>query len=294
MESSIVLIANPVAKRSSPKKIERAVELLRSSGRTLTVHLTENRGDAEKVARSASERGASLIIAAGGDGTFNEVINGTARTDSVMAILPMGTTNVLAKELGIPEDVETAVELALSGEAHLVSLGSLTITLRQTIVTRFFCLMAGIGFDGEAVYSANLSLKKYSGKGAYVLSGIRTLVRYAPDEMTFIVDGRRYTGYSAIIGKASKYAGHFRITPDASLVNPDLYVFIMHGRRPADMLRYALGMLRGRHLAFKDVTYLRAHSVRVEGNARIQTDGDYIGTAPAEIGVVPEALKLVY
>jgi len=283
-----------VAKRSSPKKIEKAVELLRSSGRTLTVHLTENRGDAEKVARSASERGASLIIAAGGDGTFNEVINGTARTDSVMAILPMGTTNVLAKELGIPEDVQTAVELALSGKAHLVSLGSITITLQQTIVTRFFCLMAGIGFDGEAVYSANLSLKKYSGKGAYVLSGIRTLVRYAPDEMTFIVDGRRYTGYSAIIGKASKYAGHFRITPDASLVNPDLYVFVMHGRRPADMLRYALGMLRGRHLAFKDVTYLRAHSVRVEGNARIQIDGDYIGTAPAEIGVVPEALKLVY
>ena len=119
-------------------------------------------------------------------------------------------------------------------------------------------------------------------------------MRYAPDEMTFIVDGRRYTGYSAIIGKASKYAGHFRITPDASLVNPDLYVFVMHGRRPADMLRYALGMLRGRHLAFKDVTYLRAHSVRVEGNARIQIDGDYIGTAPAEIGVVPEALKLVY
>ena len=283
-----------MAKRSSPKKIEKAVELLRSSGRTLTVHLTENRGDAEKVARSASERGASLIIAAGGDGTFNEVINGTARTDSVMAILPMGTTNVLAKELGIPEDVQTAVELALSGKAHLVSLGSITITLQQTIVTRFFCLMAGIGFDGEAVYSANLSLKKYSGKGAYVLSGIRTLVRYAPDEMTFIVDGRRYTGYSAIIGKASKYAGHFRITPDASLVNPDLYVFVMHGRRPADMLRYALGMLRGRHLAFKDVTYLRAHSVRVEGNARIQIDGDYIGTAPAEIGVVPEALKLVY
>ncbi len=294
MDLPIVLIANPVAKRSSPAKIKRAVELLRSTGRKVDIYLTENRGDAEKFAKTASGSGPRLIIAAGGDGTFNEVINGIAKTDSVMAILPMGTTNVLAKELGIPEKVGAAVEVALSGQAHEVSLGSITFTLHQTTFTRYFCLMAGIGFDGEAVYSASLSLKKYSGKGAYILSGLKTLMRYCPEEMTFVVDGRTCRGYSAIIGKASKYGGHFRITPDATLENPDLYAFIMHGRRPADLLRYTLGILRGKHLGFKDVTYLKAHSVRVEGNARIQIYGDYIGTTPASITVVPDALRLVF
>jgi YegS/Rv2252/BmrU family lipid kinase len=294
MEPPIILIANPTAKRSSPRKIERAVELLRSAGREVEVRLTEKRGDAEDYARTASGQGASLIIAAGGDGTFNEVINGIAKTEVGMAILPMGTTNVLAKELGIPEEVEAGVKVALTGKAYSVSLGIITLTHHPSPVTRYFCLMAGIGFDGEAVYSANPSLKKYSGKGAYILSGLKTLLRYSPEELTFTVDGKRCTGYSAVIGKASKYGGNFRITPHAKLTNPELYAFIMHGKKRADLLRYALGIMTGKHLGFGDVTYSRADSVRVEGNARVQIDGDYIGSTPADIGVVPDALRLIF
>ena len=294
MESPIVLIANPAAKRSSPGKIKRAVELLRSAGREVEVHLTEKRGDAEDFARGASGRGASLLIAAGGDGTFNEVINGIAGTVTPMAILPLGTSNVLAKELGVPEEIAGAVKVALSGKVHLVSLGSIALTSGQSTRTRYFCLMAGIGFDGETVYSVSLSLKKYSGKGAYILSGLKTLMRYSPEKMTFTVDGKTFTGYSAIIGKASKYGGNFMITPDARLSRPELYAFIMHGKRRADLPRYAFGIVAGRHLGFKDVTYLRADAVRVEGNARVQIDGDYIGTAPVDIAVAPDALQLIY
>jgi YegS/Rv2252/BmrU family lipid kinase len=294
MEETVVLIANPAAKRSFPRKVEKAVRLLRSAGREVRLHLTERRGDAEDYARKASGCGASLVIAAGGDGTFNEVINGLAMTDTKMAILPMGTTNVLAKELGIPEEVETAVKVALAGKHHSVSLGVITFTHRPEASSRYFCLMAGTGFDGEAVYAVNPSLKKCSGKGAYILSGLKTLMRYSPETLTFTVDGKTINGYSAIIGKSSRYGGDFKITPDAQLTSPELYAFIMHGRRRADLLRYALGIMTGKHLGFKDVTYLKAHSVRVEGNARVQIDGDYAGTTPADIVVVPDALKLVY
>lgn len=294
MEAPVVLIANLAAKRSSLKKIERAVEILRLAGREVTVRFTENPSDAERFAKEASGNGVPLIIAAGGDGTFNEVINGIAKTDTAMAILPMGTTNVLARELGVPEKIDTAVKVALSGKPHAVSLGSITYTSHDTRRTRYFCLMAGIGFDGEAVYSVDLSLKRYSGKGAYILSGLTTVIGYSPAELAFTVDGKTYTGYSAIIGKASKYGGDFMITPDAKLTNPELYAFIMHGKRRADLFRYCLGILTGKHLALKDVTYLRAHSVGIQGNAHVQIDGDYIGTTPADISVVPDALRLVF
>jgi len=268
--------------------------MLRAAGREVTVCLTKNPGDAEELAKKASGDGVPLIVAAGGDGTFNEVINGIAKTDTAMAILPMGTTNVLAKELGVPEKIDAALKVALSGTLHTVSLGQITFASRETRRTRNFCLMAGIGFDGQAVYSVNLSLKRRSGKGAYILSGLTTLFGYAPEEMVFTVDGKTYRGYSAIIGKSSRYGGDFRITPDAALTSPDLYVFIMHGKRRADMLRYCFGILTGKHLVLKDVTYLRAYSISVQGKAHVQIDGDYVGTTPADIHAVPDALRLLF
>src|SRR4030042_3957227 len=99
MKSSIVLITNPEAKKSSRRKIKLASRLLKSRGYEVEILTTTQRGDAEKFAREAAKKSPSMIIAAGGDGTFNEVINGIAGTEIPMAILPLGTTNVLAKEL---------------------------------------------------------------------------------------------------------------------------------------------------------------------------------------------------
>lgn len=294
MNSPIVLIANPAAKRCSEKKTQKAVELLGSSGREVILRLTEKRGDAEEMARNAAEGGSSLIVASGGDGTFNEVVNGMAGTDAVMAILPMGTTNVLAKELGIPENVEEAVRVALKMKAHTVSLGRITVVSGSWTASRHFCLMAGIGFDGETVRSVGRILKKSSGKGAYIMGGLKTLVTYSPEALTFTVNGEVYYGYFGIIGKASKYGGNFKVTPDARLEDPGLYICIMHGKKRADLIRYAFGILTGRHLGFKDITYRKANSIKVEGNACIQVDGDYIGKTPATITVAPYSLKLIY
>jgi diacylglycerol kinase (ATP) len=294
MNSPIVLIANPAAKRCSERKIRKAVELLGSSDREVILRLTERRGDAEEMARREAEKGSSLIVASGGDGTFNEVINGIANTETGMAILPMGTTNVLAKELGIPENVEGAVRVALRMKTHTVSLGRITLLSGSLPTDRHFCLMAGIGFDGDTVRSVSTALKKRSGKGAYIMGGFKTLMTYSPEPLTFTVNEEVCSGYFGIVGKASKYGGNFRVTPDARLENPDLYVCIMHGKKRMDLVRYALGILTSRHLGFKDVTYRRASYVRVEGNAFVQIDGDYIGRTPATITVAPNSLKLIY
>lgn len=291
MKSSITLIANPAAKGASGRKMQRALELLRSAGYEVNVHLTGQRGDAEWLARNACLENAELIIACGGDGTINEVINGAAYSKTKVAILPMGTTNVLAKELGIPENIEGAVRRALSGRAHTVSLGKISFSSR---VTRYFCLMAGIGFDADAVYGFKESIKKRSGKAAYIISGIRTLINYEPEALEFIIGGKSYSGYSAIIGKAAKYGGHFKATPDADLLKPDLYVCIMHGKKRPDIIRYVFGILTGRHLKFRDITYVRAENIEVTGNARVQTDGDYVGTTPAKVTVAKDALMLIW
>ena len=109
MRSSLLLIANPAAKGASGNRIEQAAMLFQSEGYDVNISLTGKKGDAEEYAREAARKGIPLIVAAGGDGTFNEVINGIVHTDTSMAILPMGTTNVLAKELGIPEECKVVL-----------------------------------------------------------------------------------------------------------------------------------------------------------------------------------------
>lgn len=326
MKQTIFLIGNPAAGRNALRKINKAAAIIKNKGHNVQVLLTGKRGDAESFARQiSSESGVQrlefknnsslgtchsslLIIAAGGDGTYNEVINGIACTDTSMAILPLGTTNVLAKELGISEDVKKALDIALSGRVQTVSLGKITArhltsedsSLAQPQaslprqITRHFLLMAGIGYDGETVYGIKDRIKRYSGKGAYILSGLKTLLRWAPDKLTFTMDGESCEGYSAIICKTSKYAGNFRIAPDADIKNADFYAFIMHGKNRLDIFRYVSGIVTEKHLKFTDITYREIENMEIKGKAHVQIDGDYFGMTPAKIEIVPDALRLVY
>jgi YegS/Rv2252/BmrU family lipid kinase len=299
----IVLIANPAARRASERKISEAASLLRERGHDVKLLLTEKRGDAEifsKQAALALER-PDLVLAAGGDGTFNEAVNGLAGSEAgglagsevPMAMLPLGTTNVLAKEAGIPEDVRGAVETALSGRTHSVSLGKITFSQGQG-TSRYFLLMAGIGFDAESVRGVGRHAKRISGAGAHIISGLRALIKWNPERLSIDMDGKPLSGYSLIVCNAARYAGPYMAAPDARIEEPALYVFLMHGRRRIDILRYVLGILTGRHLKLNDVSYLRAERVDVKGRAAVQLDGDFIGATPASITVVPNALKLVY
>jgi diacylglycerol kinase (ATP) len=295
MRSSIVLIGNPAARCASSKKIESASAFLKKKGVALEVFLTEKSGDATLLAAESVRRKPYAIIAAGGDGTINEIINGMVNSDVPLAILPLGTTNVLAKELGIPEKVSAALEVAVSKPPRSVSLGKIELESdTDSPHSRYFCLMAGIGFDGKAVHDFNSALKKKSGKGAYILSGIKNLLQYAPNQLFYTVEGKEFTGYSSITGKASRYGGNFRITPDADLSDPSLYTCIFQGNKRSDLLRYVYRAITGRLLAEKDVIYLKSTSVEVLGTAHIQIDGDYLGVTPARITVVKDALKIIY
>jgi YegS/Rv2252/BmrU family lipid kinase len=324
----IILIANPVAGRKASAKIEKAVGILEKRHCNVEVLLTSKRGDAEAYARDVLARHRfwhydtdllhahlPLVIVAGGDGTYNEVANGLVHTRIPMAILPLGTTSVLAEELKIPHNIEKALDIALSGSIQTVHLGRITFLSQgaedmapdAAKTTRHFLLMAGIGFDGEAVRDINEQLKQHTGKGAYVVSGIAGLLQYQPQPIEITAHNvqvitrqdighggeLRLTGYVAIVGKAACYGGKFKITPDARLSAPYLHAFVTHSKGRLDLLRYVGGIVTGTHLNYRDVSYFRTNRVEINGHAHIQIDGDYAGTTPATINVVPDALRLV-
>ncbi|GAB4387853.1 MAG: diacylglycerol kinase family lipid kinase [Thermodesulfovibrionales bacterium] len=289
MRGLALIVANPVAGSSSERKLRTARALLEEAGYGVEVLLTSKGGDAEALARGAAARGPAFVMAAGGDGTFNEVANGLAGGGAAMALLPMGTSNVLAKELGVPEDPEGAVRAALSGRPRSVCLGRISMAGGD----RYFCLMAGVGFDGLVVARA-LRLARRPGKLAHIAAGLLALPGWRPGPIEVVADGRAWEGRSAIVCNAAKYAGHFRIAPDARMADPTLRVVLMRGGGRLDMARYVLSALAGRLTGLGDVAYFEAREVEVRGEAHVQTDGDYRGLAPASISVAAGALKIIY
>ncbi|MBI5050499.1 MAG: diacylglycerol kinase family lipid kinase [Nitrospirae bacterium] len=305
---NVWLIANPAAGKNALRAIKRAEEILKDKV-ILSTFITRKKGDAESFAREVSmELGvesseyknnqsslithySSLLVVAGGDGTFNEVINGlllTGKSAIPLGLLPLGTTNVLAKELEIPEDIESAVRLALNGTPKTISLGRIN--------GRYFSLMAGIGFDGDAVFGVKDNIKKISGRGAYIFSGIRSLIKYDPPLIEVKTSSGIFTGYTAVIGKASCYGGYFKVTPTASLTEPVLDLCLFKGRARRNLFRFVSGVIRKRHLTFEDVFYGKFSELEItsEGIVHIQIDGDYFGTLPAKIDVVRDAVNLVW
>ena len=290
MSSSVIIIANPSARAASRRKVEKAAGIIKARGYDAKVLFTSRRGDAEEFARGEAKKAPRLVIAAGGDGTCNEVANGLAETTVPMAVLPIGMVNVLAREVGTPLGVKNAVDAALNRTPRNVSLGKITFGGGQ----RYFLLMAGLGFDAKTVATVNLRLKRMLGKVAYILNGFKTLASWNPEVLSISTDGASLKGYALIACNASKYAGELCVAPDADMADPRLGLFVMHGRRRSDILRYVLGIITRRHLKLKDVTYTKAEIIEVEGVSDIQVDGDFVGKSPASITVVPDALRLVY
>ncbi|MBZ0157793.1 MAG: diacylglycerol kinase family lipid kinase [Alphaproteobacteria bacterium] len=337
MVREIVIIGNPVAGGEALKEIRKATQILQEEGYNVRLLLTRRREDAVSFARtiageekarvpSASGKGIEdlpggstprLVIAAGGDGTYNEVANGLALSPVSMAILPLGTTSVLARELGLPFDLRKALDVALTGKVTTVHLGKVSfenpapLSRTAPLRTRYFLLMAGIGFDGEVIIGVNERLKRYIGKSAYLLSGIRTLFGYAPRPLTVKAHSfsphtasesppvpgmqreKELSAYAVIVGKSARYGGDFMVTPDVHPSDPWLSVFATHGGRRRDLFRYVTGVLQGTHLSLEDVSYFKAEELSVSGKAHVQIDGEYGGTTPVTIGIERDALRLV-
>ncbi len=288
----LVLISNPASGRSRKEKIEQAVEILRNGGvHEVLLQWTEKPRDGIRLAREAACQGADAVIAAGGDGTINEVLNGLAGTPTPMGVIPLGTANCYALEVGIPLDAGRAAKAILDSERISISLGKTGET--------FFLLMAGIGYDAEVVHRLEdaLSWKRKLGKAAYLLIGLKRLAVYRPPRLRVIMDGGEpVEGYSVIIGNARSYGGQFHVTPLADLDEETLDVCLFQRKDRRSMLRYGWGILRGgKHIRFRDVVYRKCRTVRIESEepSPMQLDGDRFGHTPAAFELAPRALQVL-
>lgn len=289
---NVSLVINPVAGNRAFRYITRIETRLK--GRvSLSTFVTARKGGAFAYARDI--RTADLIIVASGDGTINEVVNGLLsargpqKAGIPVALIPLGITNVLAKDRGIPHNIEQAIERALTGTAKKISLGRINGT--------YFTLMAGVGFDGSTVMDVSAGrMKKISGKLAHVISGLRMFAAYHPPLVTIRLNEQELSGHTAVFSNARCYGGHFAVTPQADITEPALDVCIVKSSTRMAILRLVRDVILKRMPSAEDVMYLKIQraSVTSENRVHVQIDGDYFGTLPAEIEVVPDAISLVW
>ena len=288
------LISNPRTGRYNSRRIpiEHIASLLRSRGVEVDLRPTTAPHDATEIAARAARNGSSEIIVAGGDGTINEVIQGLAGTKARLGIIPRGTANVLARELGLPLDEQEAAEIAAQGKSRRIHLG---LAIDETNnVSRHFALMAGIGLDASIVRHVRPRLKKRIGKGAFWISGLSHLASWSPHPFKLEIDGRKYTATFAAIGKAPRYGGDLAITPEARLDEPEFEVCMIatsNRFRYLRLLSYAIraGMPRDNPA----VRFVKTNKVLARGDAPVQIDGELIGSLPMRFEIAPHSLEVI-
>jgi YegS/Rv2252/BmrU family lipid kinase len=288
----LLVIHNPTAGAARARRYRATLAELERLGCRLDVRDTGARGDAEVLAREAAAAGVRRVVAAGGDGTINEVVNGLAGSATALALLPLGTANVLAAEIGLDPDPAAVARTIAAGRETSICLGR----VRGAVETaRVFTNMAGVGADAHAVAGVSLALKRRIGKGAYFAEALRQLFVFPFPRYRVTVDGTVYEAASAVVANGRYYAGRYVLAPEARLTAPTFHVclFTRPGRLAA--LAYAAAMQRGTLPARRDYRIVTGTHVAIAGppGDPVQADGDIVARLPVDIEPLPDALRLV-
>lgn len=286
----VLVIYNPTAGQWRRRRLQATLRALEGLGCPIALHETTRRGDAEAKAASLTVDDCDVVVAAGGDGTINEVANGLIAAPGPvppLAIIPLGTANVLAQEIGLrgrPADIAKAIAQGGRIDAHLGIANG-----------RHFIMMAGVGFDAHVVANVDLALKRTTGKLAYVIETLSQSLRYGFPVCRVTVDGRPFTACSVVVCNGRHYGGPFVAAPRARLTHPAFEVCLLEKGGWRHVLRYGLALVLGRLHSLPDVRIESGSAIRIEGETGlpVQGDGDIIAELPVEIGVSRKTVSLV-
>lgn len=257
------------------------------SGVEVEVRTTETPREATFIADALAAH-VDAVVVVGGDGTVNEVINGLAGHDIPMGVVPSGTVNVLALELGIPFNIRKACEIISRGRTMTLDLGR--------VDGRRFVLMVGVGLDALTIRELDLRSKRRYKELAFVWTGLRSYIRYPPVKFAVLVDGERYVATYAVVGNTRYYGGRFGVTSHADPTDGllDVLLYRDHGFGPT--AAFWAGVPLGMHVRDSGVTYLRGRHVAFEapeeGIVWFQTDGELAGRLPAVVDIEEKSLKV--
>ncbi|WP_102347863.1 diacylglycerol kinase [Bacillus sp. Marseille-P3661] len=275
------VIYNPTSGREIFKRhLPEVLDRLEGAGYETSCHATKGPGDATTAARIAADRGFDVVVAAGGDGTINEVVNGLAEQKHrpKLGVIPVGTTNDFARAIHANKSIEKACEIITEGSTRKIDIGKVN--------DQYFINIAGGGRITELTYEVPSKLKTVLGQVAYYLKGVEMLPSIKPTPLTIEYDGKLFEGEVMLflVSNTNSVGGFEKLAPKAQLDDGMFDIIILKKSTMADFVRIATMALRGEHLNDDLVIYTRANRVRVYSDEKVQLnlDGEFGGLLPAE------------
>lgn len=291
------VIFNPAARGEKARQFAR---FLATIGPAADLRPTTGPGSARELAREAADAGHDLVIAAGGDGTVFEVLNGLADSrhgldHTALSVLPFGTANVFAHELGIPTRPDRAWTALQQGSLRRIDCGIAEFRdLQGAPRTARFVIVAGAGLDARAVQLVDWNLKRHTGKLAYITAACRAFLQH-PDLARCQINGTEFTGRAILIGNGRFYAGDLPIFPDGDLASGRLHVRGVKAVT-ADILIRCLGAyLTGRWSLDRKLAGASVPELHLTSDTPVplQLDGEFVGWLPATLRILPAALQVL-
>jgi diacylglycerol kinase (ATP) len=262
----IVLIVHGA--RAERQDVRHLVNWVREKGHHVEPHVTFETGEALAIAAAAAKRGVDVVAAAGGDGTVNEVVNGLDGFDVPLGIIPLGTANDFARQVGIPADADHAMDVILQRKPRRLDTGSLN-------GRRFLNVSTG-GVGAEATAETPPEMKESLGPLAYAISGMRKLADFHPQYARFAGDGFEYEGEFLMfaVGLTRSTGGGTMVTPMASVTDGLLDLCVIQGMSRGDFARIVLRVKRGEHLGEEGVQYAQVRAVTIGAREPISVNVD--------------------
>jgi diacylglycerol kinase (ATP) len=314
MQRATILFNPNSGPRRRDAELDRAIGIIQSAGIRTDLTVCRSSQEATIHARFAVAAGSDTVFACGGDGTIHDVIQGLAGTPVALAILPFGTANALAHDLGIPLRPSEAARSAVKGTVRRIPLGRIEYRdFEDKPTQRFFTVAAGIGVDAHLFYKLNRDLKKQTGMAAYYLKAWnlwathrmrRFDVEYANGS-----GARRQASLTELLAVRIRFFGNIlrELVPGASLDRPDLRAVMCRTDSRSAYLRYVTGALLGRPreidgidlVSCSEITCQLPEPTRHSGTSNgkdhvyVEADGELLGRLPARMSMQPDALSLV-
>ncbi len=289
MRLTFFVLHNPNAGRSARRHYHSTLTLLGEAGAHAEVVETGRHGEGMSLTAEAARSGKfDAIVAAGGDGTVHDAAEGLLGTPAPLGIIPMGTANVFAREVGLSLTPERVASTLLYGTARAIPVGQIN--------ARPFLFVVGIGFDAEAVAHFEASGSRQLGQAGLVGPVVRALVSHSDSVLHVTTDTGRSEAQWVIVTRVPRYAGGLLLSRNANITQTKFYVVQFGGHGPLVRLRQLSALACGLIRYDPDVTIEAAEWVRVESDTPvpIQVDGEMLGALPAEIAVHPQRLQLIF
>ncbi len=288
------VIFNPAARGEKAKRLRRHLDAIAAES---TLKLTTRAGDARRLAAEAVGEGFEIIVAAGGDGTVNEVLNGIGEAPggferARLGVLPLGTVNVFARELALPVALEAAWEVIRQGIETRIDLPR--VTTNGIEQRHYFAQLAGAGLDARAIELVKWQVKKAIGPLAYVLAGLHAVMG-TPSKITATGGGHSVTGELVLIGNGRLYGGQFTLFPQADLRDGMLEVCVLPRVNWLTLARCGPGLLLNGRLPASATRCFRAESLTLTSPspAPLEIDGELIGHVPATFSIEQSRLRVI-